>query len=198
MDILIYLRFDFRGSIKASKPMKITHLIIITVAFLCASCNAQPSHSTETNSAEDIRLNCGKDTTLLGRISEILSKKFRTQINKLKIDTVQLSECSLFWSDPGYVRGPEIAIEDSCYAVSFTTHSFDGFGGNYSDDYVFYFPFHKKFGILYNCYYGKNYHGGSSRVVPDPTDRSFDSLQFVLVHTKDKMWYQIEQEIQKK
>ena len=52
--------------------------------------------------------------------------------------------------------------------------------------------------ILYNRYYGKNYHGGSLKVVPDSTDRSFEALQSALVHKKDKIWYQIEQEIQKK
>lgn len=104
----------------------------------------------------------------------------------MKIEIVQLDKCRLFWSDPGYIRGPEIAIEDTCCAVSFTTHTFNLGDGGYSDDYVLYFPFHKKFGILYNRYYGKNYHGGSLKVVPDSTDRSFEALQSALVHKKIK------------
>ena len=178
--------------------MKAIHLVIITVTFLCVSCNAQPTHSTKNNSVEAIQPNRGKGSTLLGRISKILSKGFGTQIENLKIEAVQLDRRRLFWDDPGYVRGPEIAIEDSCYAVSFTTPTFNIENGGYSDDYVLYFPFHKKFGIWYNRYYGKCYHGGSLKVVLDSTDKSFETLQGVLVHTKDKMWYQIEQEIQKK
>lgn len=178
--------------------MKAIHLVIITFAILCVSCNAQTSHPTKIVSTEEIQPNCGKDTMLFECISEILSNEFKTRIENLKIETVQLDKCKLFWSDPGYVRGPEIAIEDSCYAVSFTTHTFKLEDGGYSDDYVLYFPYHKKIGIWYNRYYGKNYHGGSLKVVPDSTDNSFKALRGVLVHTKDKMWYQIEQEIKKK
>ena len=176
--------------------MKKIHIIIITFTLLCSACNPQPSHSTKAISTEDAQSKSRIDTTLIGRIFGLLS--FGERIEDLKIEIVQLDKCRLFWSDPGYIRGPEIAIEDTCCAVSFTTHTFNLGDGGYSDDYVLYFPFHKKFGILYNRYYGKNYHGGSLKVVPDSTDRSFEALQSALVHKKDKIWYQIEQEIQKK
>lgn len=178
--------------------MKATHLVFITFTLLCVLCNAQSPHSAKTDTIEETHPNCVKGTTMTGRISVILAMGFGKQIENLKIETVKLDKCSLFWSDPGYVRGPDIAVEDSCYAVRFTTHTFNLENGGYSDDYVLYFPFHKKFGIWWNHYYGKNYHGGSLKVVPDSTNRSFEALQRVLVHTKDKMWYQIEQEIQKK
>lgn len=177
--------------------MRNIYLAVIAFMLLCVSCNVRSYNPLKAVSSKEKQC-CQKDTTLKGRISKILSKEFGHQIMDLKIEIVQLDKRGLFWSDPGYISGPEIAIEDTCYAVSFTTHTFMPGDGGYSDDYVLYFPFHKNFGIWYNRYYGRNYHGGSLKVVPDSTDKRFGSLQEVLVHPKDKMWNQIEQELQKK
>ncbi len=123
-----------------------------------------------------------------GDVQPILHQIHGKAIYNLKISIERPIEFNLYWSDPGYVKGPEWRKDCDFYVISFTTRTLtkDKKGILYSDDWVYYFPVNgEKYGFLRNRYYGKGYHGGSLKYIYTHKNK-VDSLQECLTREWNK------------
>lgn len=167
--------------------MKIVTFILtmfICIGYWPADRIQQPQKENNINNSQGI-----KSRT----IYRILSKQYGDTILNLKITKEFVGVKPLYWDDPGYQRGPNHIINDTCIIVSFSLPTEYTGSGWYIDKYSFYFPAHRDYGIKQNSFHGKNYHGGSCKIIKDATDRRFDSLGAMMKEDKNEMWIKLEQ-----
>ena len=110
------------------------------------------------------------------RILSILSKEYNDIKDFMICDDI-INNVSLFWSDPGYIKGPTMMVECPCWKISFTTDTYNDNGTiKYTDYYKFYIC--KNDSIIYkrNNYQGHHYHGGSFIMFVDANDVRFPEI----------------------
>jgi hypothetical protein len=113
-------------------------------------------------------------------------------IKEFRLTKEFISSVGLYWSDPGYVEGPDIKVQKMCWLLSYQTESLNDDGSiRYKDYYTYYFPIRERVVYMRNRYSGIGYHGGSFIVLTDNNDHRFDRLNKVLVRTKDSVIVEI-------
>lgn len=123
-----------------------------------------------------------------GDIQSILRQIHGKPINNLKISVDHPIEFNLYWSDPGYVKGPEWRKECDFCIVSFSTKTMskDKKSLLYTDDWTYYFPVSgEKYGFIRNRYHGRGYHGGYLKYIHTHKNNE-ESLQECLTREWDK------------
>lgn len=132
---------------------------------------------------------CMSDST----VAVIIQKYYGTDISNFKILRRYISDCHLYWSDPGYKEGPNVSINDTCIVVSFTTTTYNDDGTErYKDDYSFSFPLHDSIVVYSNRYYGRFYHGGSMKIYKNDNDTRFSDIDKLFIHTKVPLLIELE------
>lgn len=119
-------------------------------------------------------------------VEEAILKEY-SNARDIKISNEYLSSVSLFWSDPGYVKGPTISVNAKCWKISFSTDSFNDDGSlRYSDDYEFYILKDDSIAFKRNRYHGKGYHGGSFILMKNEKDLRYNDISAPIAGTKDQ------------
>ena len=162
-----------------------TYLLAVAL-FLCCSCQMQGHKATTESEVVERQSEVEKAYTSL-IVSAI--KKCYSNARDISIKTDFLSSVSLFWSDPGYVKGPTIPIDRQCLRLHFSTDTFNEDGTiRYTDDYDYYIINDDRIAIRKNRYHGKGYHGGSCVLIKSESDMiRFTDVPSRLVRTDDKL-----------
>ena len=99
-------------------------------------------------------------------ICEILYTHYGESIFDINADCQYYKKMHLYWSDPGWVDGPDVIENKYFYTISFkrTTYNEDHETIRYVDSWTYYFPVDGGcYCYLLNRYNGKFYHGGSMK-----------------------------------
>jgi len=109
--------------------------------------------------------------TSMVKIEKKIVTKYKN-VSDIKIERIYLENFNTYSSDPGYIEGDKIRVDNYCLKLSFSTTTYNDNGTiKYIDGYQFIVP-EKKVNVLLNkeacfCknnYHGKGYHGGSARI----------------------------------
>lgn len=129
-------------------------------------------------------------------ICEILHNEYKKTIDSLSISKDSLKTVSLYWSDPGWVKGPDIVVNAQYFKVYFSTITYEQDKSvAYVDKYVYYFPVSGKgLSFMSNVYLGNHCHGGSFKLILDDASSCYDcsSLSQTLFRKKEPYMDRIE------
>ena len=120
-------------------------------------------------------------------LKEVILSKY-SNARDIKISNEYLSNVSLFWSDPGYVKGPTISVNAKCWKISFSTDSFNDDGNlRYTDDFEYYILKEDSIAFMRNSYHGKGYHGGSFILMKNEMDLRYNDISAPIARAKDEL-----------
>lgn len=174
--------------------MKIIKLLLLCL-LINSSCHMQSKNGEATNMGESSTEH--KETVDTASIKSIIIKEYPNARNII-IASEFLSKVSLFWSDPGYVEGPTISVNATCWKISFSTDNINDDGSiKYTDDNEYYVLKEDDVTFKRNRYHGKGYHGGSFVVLKNEVDFRYNEIEAPLVSSKDNMIINIESVLKK-
>ncbi len=173
--------------------MKMLKLLLL-ILLVNSSCQMQ-SKNGEVSNNEDTKEQ--REVLDTASIKNVVIKEFPNARN-IMIASEFLSSISLYWSDPGYVKGPTISINARCWKISFSTDTFHSDGSiKYSDDYEYFVLKEDNIAFKRNSYHGKGYHGGSFIMMKNEVDYRYNDIKSPLVSSKDNFITTIESILQK-
>lgn len=158
-------------------------LVLVFLLIMMSSCQSHSKSPEQSDNEELIETKIAIDTIAL---KKAILKKY-SNARDIKIFNEYLSNVSLFWSDPGYVKGPTISVNAKCWKISFSTDSFnDDSSLRYTDDYEYYILKEDSIAFMRNSYHGKGYHGGSFILMKNEMDLRYNDLSGPIARAKDE------------
>lgn len=141
-----------------------------------------------------------EDVTIAEKVRRCLSKRYNQMPENLSISYEYINNVfNIYWSDPGFVEGPEIGVNGNFCIIKFSlTTYYDNKTVKYVDDFTYYIPLSdSKLLFIRNKYHGKNYHGGSFIIHKDGNSVEYEELQPPLVGIKTPTDIELEKIIKK-
>lgn len=171
--------------------------LLLFVLFGFTGCNAQSSQ-TQEYPQKSIYDSVDITQALKDSIYHILQTNEDGLVINYSVTKEYTEEVAIYWSDPGYVRGPNIKILKDAFVIRYSTETKNDDGTiEYTDNYSISYIIGDSIVIKRNSYHGIGYHGGSCVILKENGDNRFSDLESVLVREKPNYINEIAKILQK-
>lgn len=171
--------------------------MFVLYAFTFIGCNAR-SNPEQENPQIPICDSTDISTVLRDSIFHILQANENRPVLDYSVKKQYVEEEAIYWSDPGYVRGPNIKIQKDAIVICYKTETKNDDGTiKYTDNYCISYVIGDSIVIKRNSYHGRGYHGDSCVILKENNDDRFSNIESVLVREKPNYINEIAKILQK-